>query len=193
MNRNNLRFMISDFRFKKLYPKPYTLNPRRGFSLVETLVAITVLLFAITGPLTIAHRAISDSRVAKNQTTAIFLAQDAMEHIRNVRDSNNIDKAGNWLRYIDACSSTCIVDTLNTAPNSIDSSCGGSDCPALRFDSSSGLYGYNSGWAESIFTRTITLSSLSANEAEVTVNVNWGKGVMARSLSLKENILNWQE
>jgi len=164
-----------------------------GFSLIETLVAITILLLAIAGPLTIAHRALFDSRVAKNQITARFLAQDAMEYIKNIRDKNNITGAvGGWLSSINSCSPKCTVDTVGSTPGIIHNVCN-TDCPALRLDSATGLYGYDQSWEDTIFTRTVSVVPDLGNpdEAVVTVNVNWNSGTLPGSISLKEHIFNW--
>lgn len=61
-----------------------------GFTLVETLVAITVLLVAIVGPMTIAAQGLQASFFAREQATAIFLAQEAIESIQSLRDEDAI-------------------------------------------------------------------------------------------------------
>ena len=60
----------------------------KGFTLVETLVAISILMIAIVGPMTIAQNGLSSSIYAREQFIAQFLAQDALEYVRNVRDNN---------------------------------------------------------------------------------------------------------
>jgi prepilin-type N-terminal cleavage/methylation domain-containing protein len=49
----------------------------RGFTLVETLVAVTVLLLVIVGPMTVAQKGIQNAYFANEQVTAVFLAQEA--------------------------------------------------------------------------------------------------------------------
>src|ERR1035437_9310157 len=74
-----------------------------GFTLVETLVAIAILMIAIAGPLTVAEKGLSASIYARDQLMASYLAQDAMESIKNVVDSNELAKANGgtvlWLTY----------------------------------------------------------------------------------------------
>ena len=55
----------------------------KGFTIIETLVAITILMIAIAGPLTIAQKGFIASIYARDQVTASFLAQDMMEAIKN--------------------------------------------------------------------------------------------------------------
>lgn len=59
----------------------------KGFSLVETIVAITVLTVAITGPIYLAYLGIRASRDAKNELVATQLAAEALEAIQARRNS----------------------------------------------------------------------------------------------------------
>ncbi len=60
----------------------------RAFTLVETLVAVTLLLLVIVGPMSIASKGMQNAYFAGDQTTATFLAQEAIEHIQSLRDNN---------------------------------------------------------------------------------------------------------
>jgi len=64
-----------------LIPKSTT-----GFTLVEALVAISILMVAVTSPMMIAQKSISTAILTKDQMTASFLVQDAIEAIKNIRD-----------------------------------------------------------------------------------------------------------
>lgn len=57
-----------------------------GFTLVETLIAVVVLIVAVVTPLSIASQAIVYSAVARDQIIASNLAQEAIDFIRNERD-----------------------------------------------------------------------------------------------------------
>lgn len=60
---------------------------KAGFTLVETLVAISILLVVIVGPMTIASKGMQSAYFAGDQTTAIYLAQEAIEYIQRLRDN----------------------------------------------------------------------------------------------------------
>jgi hypothetical protein len=62
----------------------------------------------------------------------------------------------------------------------------------MKQDTATGLYGYNSSWADSPFTRTITLTQINSDEISILVTVTWSKGALNRSFHVRENILNWQ-
>ena len=99
---------------KTLYPKPYTLNPQRGFSLVEVLVGASVLIISVTGTLSIIARNVSSAAIAAERVTAFYLAQEALEYVRGVRDNNAITGAsGGWLDGLDGAGDSPDCFSLN--------------------------------------------------------------------------------
>lgn len=61
-------------------------NKQNGFSLVETLVAISILLIVIVGPMTITMSTAKSSTFASEQIQAFFLAQEGLELVQKLRD-----------------------------------------------------------------------------------------------------------
>lgn len=59
----------------------------KGFTLVETLVAITIVLVAVTAPLFTAGRSTVVAEMSAYQMTASFLAQEGLEFVRMMRDN----------------------------------------------------------------------------------------------------------
>ncbi len=66
-------------------------NNQEGFSLVETLVAITILLIVITGPLTIGTTTARSTSFSSEQVVAFFLAQEGAELAQKARDDYLLD------------------------------------------------------------------------------------------------------
>lgn len=60
----------------------------RGFTLLETVVAIAVLLGALMGPVSLILRSSYAGIISKNRLIADHLAQEGIELIRAVRDNN---------------------------------------------------------------------------------------------------------
>lgn len=60
----------------------YFQKKESGFSLVETLVAISILLIVIVGPMTISMRTAKSSSFASEQVQAFFLAQEGVEFLQ---------------------------------------------------------------------------------------------------------------
>jgi prepilin-type N-terminal cleavage/methylation domain-containing protein len=64
----------------------HTHSSQSGFSLVEVLVAITILLLVIVGPMQILSRSINSTNFATEQVNAWFLAQEGLELAQKGRD-----------------------------------------------------------------------------------------------------------
>ena len=161
---------------------PYRQNNRKnGFTLVETLVAITILLVAIAGPMTIAARGLQTAFFAREQITAFMLAQEGVELIRNFRDENALARAG-WLDGLPPECGTgtgCGADVRGNVRN-----CGSKSCQ-INYDAGilsgkRGFYTYDTGADTSLsqFTRKILVESISGGEAKITVTVSWRSGLL---------------
>ena len=75
---------------------------KKGFSLLETTVALAVLLTSVVGPLTLASFSLRSASVAKNSLIAAGLAQEGLELVRTAR-SSNILKNADWLTGLGFC------------------------------------------------------------------------------------------
>jgi prepilin-type N-terminal cleavage/methylation domain-containing protein len=70
---------------------------KRGLTLVETLVAISILTIAVVGPLGIIGQALHSSYYTRDQVTAYYLSQEAIEYVRNLRDMQSINITNQYL------------------------------------------------------------------------------------------------
>ncbi len=148
----------------------------RGFTLLETLAALSVLTFAMVGPVTLTVYSIRSASFSQNQITAFYLAQEAMEYVRNRRDSNALQNQGNWLEGLINCRNAngCYVDP--TRPDSDSQSivnCPSAGCPKLRRNNASGIYSYNVSDPETIFSRKIKFTQVSSYEEKVEITLFW--------------------
>jgi prepilin-type N-terminal cleavage/methylation domain-containing protein len=166
---------------------------QKGFTLVETLVAISILVLAVTGAFSAAHNGMMSSLYSKDQITAFYLAQEAIEQIRNMRDSNGLVPTG-WMNGIanvgDPCelNTTCYVDALSSSAPLVR--CSGV-CPNLLMNTN-GFYSYDSGSATK-FRRQVTITAINANEIVVAVSVYWSKGILVdKVFTAREHLFNWQ-
>jgi prepilin-type N-terminal cleavage/methylation domain-containing protein len=154
-----------------------------GYSLIEVLVAVSILLLALVGPMTIAVKGIQGSYYAREQTTALFLAQEGIEAIVAIRNddmisairSGNLNNNWNWVTdtKLDHCftddgqggNNGCNFDVGNAVAGSgflanlsTPVNCGSASC-TLRFQSSANRARYNvSSGQVSKYTRVIELT-----------------------------------
>ena len=158
----------------------------KGFTLVETLVAITILALAIAGPFQAIQGALRNSFAARDQLVAASLAQEGVEYIRSVRDSNYLSGSSSGLSGLSACQSgPCVIDPTNgTISGTVE---------PLRL-SSGGLYnqqGVSSTNKLTRFTRTARLTTVSPNEVTVTVVVTWQSAGGTFTTTITENLRDW--
>lgn len=169
-----------------------------GFTLLETLVAIFILVISITGPMVFAQSGLRAAFLARDQVTAFYLAQDVIETIKNTRDENGLNNQ-DWLTSI--CDETlvnnngvCVIYIDTTVENPVAERCDGGICPPLYLDTSN-RYVYNgTPETESRFTRTVYVTETNDDiEAEVVVEVVWQSNVRidGSRIIVQENIFNW--
>lgn len=186
----------------------------RGFTLLETLIAITILLLSVVGPMTIASKGLLAATYARDEISAFYLGQEAVEYIRNARETNYLvdcygadttlcaDKTA-WLEGLTECISVdgCYIDVKqpfrqdsgNTFNADAIVPCPEEGCPVLRFGD--GVYDYDPGSDSSKYTRKISITSISSNEVKVEIAVSWYAGSLISSVktfTIRENLFNWQ-
>ncbi len=164
--------------------------PIQGFTLVETLVAIAILMIAIVGPYYSVQQAITASYASRDQLIASSLAQEGAEYIYFLRDNNYLANAP-WTQGMDPClvsmhSNGCTVDpVLNSLV-----SCAQTGCPVLNLNSATALYTQSSG-DPTRFTRTVKIVNVTPQQIQVTVQVNWSSQHNAYTTLVTENLYNW--
>jgi len=170
--------------------KRFFLNFKKGFSLLETLVAIFLLIMVIIGPFSMAVKSLVLISLSQHQITASYLGQEGIEIIRSVRDNNFINNR-DWLFGLDPClgNDGCYVDALT----GLAYQCLGA-CPYIKYNASSTIpYNYQNG-NDTIFTRKIKITKLSnSDEAKVEVVVSWPERYIGtKTFTIQENIFNWK-
>lgn len=165
---------------------------QNGFTLIETLVAIAIIMLAVAGPLVIAQKGISSAVYARDQITAAYLAQDAMEYVRFVRDNNLLRGSGPWLANLEVCHGPgkyCYIDTVGVSDNI--KACPDAICSysALKFNPATGSYNHT-GTVSTPFKRKINIVDNGTDEAKVTVELKWSTSAFEQKFEITENIFN---
>ena len=169
----------------------------KSFTLIETLVAIAMLVTSMMAPLAVASSSFFQARVARDQVVATYLAQEAIEMVRYVRDRNMIKHLVNdttdWLDMLpkDVWFEPDWVIAQNgnfsRCPNELDPV----SCHYLKYD---GAYNFSPAGAETRFKRSvkINVNASHPDEAIVESRVYWTSGVAGeRHVSVKVYLYNW--
>lgn len=181
---------------KKIFNFQFSIfNSSRGFTVLESLVAILILSISISVAFSIVQQSVSQNSQAMNEIKAFYLAQEAIEIIRNKRDSNQLAKinggAGNWLDGLCPVGNICAVDATDFSVfdcgSGIWGKCGNR---YLRQDPVTFSYGYNAGWTQTNFKREIKIESINADEIAVTVRISWTRGI-TKYFDARTHLFNW--
>ena len=169
----------------------------RGFSLVETLVAIAIFSASIIGLMSVLASGIADTNYARQKITATYLAQEGIEYIRNMRDTNAL-AGGAWNNFTTSLNSCVNKDSacgINNSVPTTDSrfifSCSTGDC---KLYTNSGGFDTNSATGiDSGFTRKIWKETVNGDEVKIFSQVSWTQGSGLKDITLSEDLFNWIE
>ena len=170
----------------------------RGFTLLEVMVAIFVITVGIAGVMTILQRTMFLTSISSSRLTAAYLAQEGIEIVRNVRDTNWLEAgstANDWdegLNIGSNCPAGCIVDYNHSYDpgDLLDPYLPVFTGQFLRVDSN-GFYSYNGPIeTQTKFQRKITTAP-AADFLNVKVDIFWSEKGKSYTFSAQENLYNW--
>lgn len=176
---------------------------KSGLTLIETLVAITVLMTGVILPMSIYASSISNARGSGNQITAYYLAQDALEFIRfritTELNKNAIPPSPDlWFDDSDMgnCESggggRCTIDSYNDEVAQCTGSCTG----VLLFDSNLNLYTHKEiagVTSPSIFSRKVDFKNNPDKDGgRVYVVVKWTDGGSEKSVLVEDYLFKYR-
>lgn len=153
----------------------------KGFSFVEVMISVFILLVGIVTVLGLMASVLKNSIDAKDQEIAGFLAQEGVELVKNVRDTNWAKNNKSFKHPFPNTNDTCRID-MNSS--SID--CHHSHSKNLYLNHN-GFYVHSSG-SSTKFKREIRINydnghASTCDSADVTSMVTWGGASFPASLS----------
>lgn len=196
-----------------------SMKKAQGFTLVETLVAIAILLIVITIPYYAIERALIASYISRDQLIAASLAEEGLEFTESIRDANAISKYQSstnysWMGNLDGTRGD--ADFISTggsgfancqSPNAcaLDPGamkvvqCTNSTCstyPLYQITAAGVTNGEYTLTSTSNtltrFTRYVQIQATSANEEKVTVTVYWTTEQASFHVTVSKYFENWQ-
>jgi len=190
----------------------YNQTSQKGYSLIEVMIAVAILMMAIVAPMTIAIKSIQSSQYTLEQNTAIFLAQEGISIIEALRnhyalasfDDISVDP-WEWTTNLSDCDSQfgCNFDAsdpLNIAvgsPDTVACSEEGTNC-VLYYDGESSVRSAyrtdNSSGVDSGFTRRVFFEGydVNADVLNVLVEVEWDSHFLGKvqRVSIRSSFYN---
>lgn len=167
---------------------------KRGFTLVEALIAISILIIGILSGFILVTRALYNVSVIQDRLTASFLAQEGIELVRNIRDTNYIkilnNQTVNWRDNLqDGCYiiESNVMNQENIKLKEIN--CG--NAPNLKYNDSFNIYTYSDLGNPTPFYREIKIETINNNEIRVISFIKWTTKNIKFDLTIEDHLFNW--
>ena len=172
-------------------------NSASGYTIIEIAVSLFVISVGLLGAFALLQGAIGPSATASSQLIAIYLAQEGIEIVGNIRESNYVEiHRGNALvtwtsNGLDNCSNGCKALYAGPALSPISP-----NDPLLR--DSSGFYNYSSG-TPTKFSRVIFITIIDPDGIpntgdeylNVSSRVEWQERGKIYNTTIKKLFYNW--
>lgn len=157
---------------------------KKSFTIIEVLVAITIFTLGIITLGVSIWQNYSVAGQATERFIAIYLAQEGLEIVKNLRSENYLNQRA-WNLGLSAG---------NYEVDYNDNSLSTYSDRNLRIDLSTGFYNYETGNLTP-FKRKISISYPASDQMKVTVTVYWPKkgSQQQEQVSVTEILYNWNQ
>lgn len=164
-----------------------------GFTFLELLIVISIVLIAFVGVFTLLTRVIYVSRISIHKLTASMLAQEGIEVARNIRETNWVQEKA-WNEGLSSGDYIVQYDSLSLQPF---------EDKFLILNPRVVLYGYDEeidpekGVVESLFKRKVTISNdpdgdPQTKDIAIISEVTWDERGRPQSILLEDRLYDWK-
>ena len=159
----------------------------KGFTLLEVIAAIFLMTIGVIGIFSLVSQTIVSSQIASSRLVASYLAQEGIEIVKNIRDTNFLKirkeiEGINWDTGLTGCATGCEADYDDSELVSADR--------FLKIDG--GYYKYSGFGTETPFKRKITITP-DTDILKVLVEVSWRERGREHKVTVQENIYKWMQ
>jgi prepilin-type N-terminal cleavage/methylation domain-containing protein len=157
---------------------------KKGFTLLEMLIVTFVISIGLIAIMTLILQAVADSQIAFSRLVAAYLAQEGLEIVGNIRDSNWLAQRQNpgitWNQNLNVGDWEASYDKSSLDPYADR---------YLKFGG--GFYNYTSG-VNTKFKRKITIATSTSQIIDVSVQVTWQERGKSHQFTTQRQLYNWR-
>lgn len=166
----------------------------RAFTLIELILAVFVTAVGTVGAFAVLQKVIISTTFSSSRLVASYLAQEGVEVIRNIRDTNWVEGATNWDDDITQDTPSKYLDYQSEVFP--DAGCTNKDY--LDYNDANGYYECSS---YGKFQRTVTVNGKYENFPsagnvlilEVIVEVEWSELGSSHKVTVQEDLYEWYQ
>jgi len=158
----------------------------KGLTLIELMIATFVIVIGVVGSFSVLQKVIMSTTLSSSRLVAAYLAQEGIEVVRNIRDTNWVE-GEDWDNDISYVAGSKYLDYRSVSyPDSANCS----SKNYLKYNQASGFYECS---INGNFQRTISVESIGGGEEgiKVLVKVEWEELGSVHEVSAQENLYNW--
>lgn len=165
---------------------------KKGYLLIESMLAITVILVGLLGIFSLLSQSLSLNRVIADRYVASYLAGEGLEVVKNIID-NNVLAGDPWNSGLSAGKYQ-----FDYVADKVGIDCGSSCDQGFYFDTNKKVYSYASGGQKTNFVRAVVLEPLIDKNGlvqAIKVNsiVNWpARGGGRFTINLEDHFYNYR-
>jgi len=172
--------------------------PTQGFTLIELLITITVITVGILGVFVAIQQGISTVDYSRSRLTSAFLSQEGVEIIKNIRDTNLLERSVDWDDGIDPGAAVeeyeVVYDDVNNAGVNLNAAACSPNCnfSNLRFlkKIDDGFYNYTLG-DDTRYKRKVRIERMSNEHLRLTIVVYWRTKKGYEEFKVMQEMYKW--
>lgn len=184
----------------------FNFQKEKGFTMIELTCAIFILFFAVFGVYNAFSTVVVLTSGASDRFTAVYLSQEGMEIIRNMRDNNWLkmeeEPGAVWTAGLLNCQNGCEADYKTGTPSGQNLLVWPSEGNYLYLDENNGFYDYNTNNTKTKFKRKITITPIAIPGGDYVLKVSslviWEEkaniinpDAASRSIETEETLYDW--
>jgi type II secretory pathway pseudopilin PulG len=173
------------------------IHSRRGQTLVEALIALSILTVGFMGIIALLTKSFQLNRTTTDDTQATYLAAEGIEIAKNLIDHDVYEQAAGNVGYSwGSCFPTSgyyyPIDYMTTNCAALNPPSGSPPNTPLYYNPTTFSYSTNAFGAKATdFVRNIKVTNVSGNEIDVQSTVIWTSGFLSNSITLEDHFYNW--
>jgi len=145
----------------------------RGFSFVEVIISIFIIVVGIVATITLLGKSMKESLDSRDQVIAGLLAQEGIELVRNIRDNNWANWATSAVSFDHiTAGDNCRIDKNDNYPTDLICEYPNTEDLALKIDSN-GMYSHTGTTATKFYRKLNIVDLILGEEKKVTSMVVW--------------------